>query len=200
MNIRTLPLSLLLCLGAASSHLDAARTPAPIQSPMLQLINGVTMIKLVSCHTCIKEVLAHNFSKNPNEVITLEHLAAQEASMSPEKVKPFLRQLITNMVNMLDQKGYLSDFDAIRKIFDELIDAWTVQNNRFDTLLRTFADQSKTAGAECDILCTKIETIRAYHTFLTDLEMFLQDLIVSCPEAYAQYQEAANSLANQRKS
>lgn len=213
------------CLIAIPTQFIFAEHEAPLKSEVLKCIDGTALMNEYTIHKIIyigQEISKFQNGlvdkKKPNErkanhnfqgkVYTLKELVKveqtheekyrqlkdrnvtqYEAELKP--VKEVLAKLKEEFVAITNP--FLGDARGTHQQMMELIKEFCQKRKRPDSVLLTW----NKAGNEQDSFRTHVTSLKLLDTFCSDLTLFLQDLIRSCPKSFALFKEWEKKQKNQ---
>lgn len=101
---------------------------------------------------------------------------------------PALKAALTHACSHFERfsEEYVGEIDAAKGIMIQIITQWSELREKPTSML---LDWSKVEGLERDSLYGTMTTFEIFDTFLSDLLLFLKDLVRNCPKSYHKYQE-----------
>ena len=172
-----------------------------LTNPFIHLLDGVTfMLDGVAIHQMLitlRKVMhmqsgqkegtktIGNYSFN-NEKFSIKQLA------EIEKIYPDNAQLLATLEFakhdfIKTTEPFIKGIEPAKKLLLSLIDEFCERRHRLDSVILAWTHAQ--AGNEAKIFNHEIQDFATFNVFLSDLTLFLKDLINSCPKAREQYKE-----------
>ena len=82
---------------------------------------------------------------------------------------------------------FIKGIEPAKKLLLSLIDEFCQRRNRLDSVILSWTHAQ--SGSEAKVFNHEIQNFAKFDIFLSDLTLFLKDLIHSCPKAREQYKE-----------
>lgn len=126
-----------------------------------------------------------NYTYN-NQKYSIHQLGELESALdNPKILKLQLAQAKHDFIEIT--QAFVKDIRTAKKLILSLMVEFCERRNRPDSLILSWAKTN--GGNEEHVFDQVITSFKVYDIFLSDLTLFLKDLINSCPKARQQYQE-----------
>ncbi|MBN2267625.1 MAG: hypothetical protein JW725_04815 [Candidatus Babeliaceae bacterium] len=126
-------------------------------------------------------ILYDNAYYTAQELVQME----QDGTTDPEKIHDALLRAAEHFEKFSVQ--YVQQIQVAKSYMIPLIEQWSMLRNRPNTELLRW---SKMEGGEQDALRKNLTTFKAFDTFLSDLRLFLADLLQNCPNSLRSYKNS----------
>lgn len=185
---------LTLALLCSCFSIDIFSHAIVLKTPLLESLDGQPVVRIdriVALAHRIDQMIAHNYGKDGSH-ITLDDLVhfTHDQEVDRAKMERFLRSCVSNFVRIMEEDGYIRDFRIIYPIFQELLEAWVKQRNKYQSPFYKFGAMIKDSTIDLEILMPILTSLQVYQTCLLDCKEFLGDVLTSLPKSHALYLEA----------
>ena len=172
-----------------------------LNNPFIHLLDGVTfMLDGVAIHQMLitlRKVIhmqagqkdgtktIGNYSFN-NEKYSIKQLAEIEA-LYPNDPQLIATLEFAKHDFIKTTEPFIKGIEPAKKLLLSLIDEFCQKRNRPDSVILSWTHAQ--CGSEAKVFNHEIQDFAKFNIFLSDLTLFLKDLIHSCPKAREQYKE-----------
>ncbi len=153
---------------------------------------GIISIRgIVEFQSKLNALLTYVFKTKPHESTWEQLIQMREQEILSREMENKLVDMITAKFLQIS-RNYLAEIRHLKPILVKLISIWAEQRNRTDSLAMLWAHIE--TGKEEQFAREYTPTLKTFYTFLSDIDMLLQDVIHSCPKSYARYLEAEKTI------
>lgn len=146
------------------------------------VVNGIVIKELLAS---IKKIM---YIKNgqSNESASISEMLAREIQNpnDPELIKALA---LAKKYFVNNNKDLLKKIEPAKKLIINLVQEFCERRNRPNSLILIWTKAS--AGTESKVFNQEIKNFDDFNSFLQDLDLFLRDLVNSCPKAREQYKQ-----------
>lgn len=171
---------------------DQRIAPAAIDSAILRKIDGnariIKMGDFIDFQNKIGAILHRKMPTKKMPERDFKALVALEAKI-PEKERDAILHKFIHQFAQIMQHNVFDDLKMVQSEVNKIIEEWSQQRGRPDTLVAVFGTKEYQADHEKGLLAY-VTTLKEFDTLLEDLYLFFEDLMCSLPKSYHLYQEA----------
>lgn len=144
------------------------------------------------------EKLLHHEIRTKTSKYNLAQLVqrTQDGLLPAEQEKILFEQYLKQFMHI--SHHYFNDIRHLKPILVKIISIWAEQRGRTDSTILLWA--SIEPGKEEQFAHDFPPKLKDFYTFLTDIDMLLQDLMHSCPKSYAHYLECKKIVEEKHQS
>lgn len=193
MNNKFLFISLVYASSAFNHTQDLE--PMPLDMPALHMLDGAINVSKIA-EFCDKiDALVTHVMKSKGQMFTLKDFVALE------EIGELDTELIKKLFDMYTKKflqvshSYFNDIKHLKPVLVKILSIWAQQRDRHDSLVLLWADIEN--GKEEEFVKQYTPTLKAFYTFLIDIDTLLWDVMHSCPKSYAKYLECKKIVEKQ---
>jgi hypothetical protein len=189
MNKKFLLISLLYMLpNYINAVAHTVCEPIPLEIPLLGTLDhiGINVSKIVEFQGKVDALIKHVLKAKGQaymlvELVNLEELGELDADLIKKLYDMYTKKFLQI------SHTYFNDIRHLKPVLVKVLSIWAHQRNRTDSLVLLWATIEN--GKEEQFVKEYTPTLKAFYTFLVDIDMLLQDIMRSCPKSYAKYLE-----------
>jgi len=188
----------LLCSIVYMPHGAAEVINAPLLATIDPIFNRLhpefNISHIIYFDDLVQRFLNETFTHTSQKQVSLTTMVELERALpDKKKLRKFTERCVHNLVQAVQQERLLELFSLLQEQYRALVLAWSDQFHRHTSPFVKFSLSWRTLGSELTVMQKTVTSLEEYQQFLSDLHRFLNDLVVSLPHAYAEYQECAKT-------
>ncbi len=182
-----------------------AKNPLPEQTeePITLEITGlgaldqsgmINISKIAEFRSKIHGLINYVFKAKDHEYVLAEFVNLEiDHKLEPDLLKKLFDAYTKKFLQI--SHSYFNDIRHLKPVLVKILSIWAHQRNRNDSLVLLWASIDN--GKEEQFVKEYTPTLKAFYTFLADIDMLLQDIMHSCPKSYAKYLECKKIIEEQ---